>query len=156
MDDETCSWTIRHVAKSHILVVSARDSESESVSEQSPCPVAAPSPVPVPLTASRARLGQALLKREHHLCQPPVKRDRPVTEKLIRLDMARDSGVHPGLVERAFRKSSWATYRARTGKEHAIAGIVEQATKVEALQSDIAALEATQAQRPLKPPGKRL
>lgn len=68
----------------------------------------------------------------------------------------KDRGVSPGLVERAFRRSSWATYRARTGKERAIAGIVEQATKAEALQSDVAALEALQVSRPLKPPGKRL
>jgi len=75
-------------------------------------------------------------------------------EKLIRLDMSRDAGVHPGLVERAFRKSSWATYRDRTGKQNAIAGIVEKATKEAAQEADCEALDRLQAQRPLAPPGR--
>lgn len=77
-------------------------------------------------------------------------------EKLIRSDMSRDAGVHPGLVERAFRKSSWNDYRSRTSRQQAVAGIVERATKEEAQRADCEALERLQAQRPLKPPSRRL
>lgn len=70
--------------------------------------------------------------------------------------MIRDKGVSPGLVERAFRKSSWEEQRDRTGRQRAIAGMLEQATKAERLQKDVVALEAIQQSRPLKPPGKRL
>ncbi len=66
-----------------------------------------------------------------------------------------DKGVTPGLVERAFRKSTWNSYTRRTSQQQAKAGWVERETKAEALASDLKALAAVQASKPLKPPGRR-
>ena len=66
-----------------------------------------------------------------------------------------DKGVNPGHVERAFRKSNWASYTQRTSQQHAKAGMAEHEGKLERLRSDVEALEAMQAKRALKPPGRR-
>lgn len=66
-----------------------------------------------------------------------------------------DKGIHPGLVERAFRRSNWNSYTERTSKQQARAGYVEREMKAKTKKAELEALEAVQAARPAKPPGKR-
>lgn len=65
-----------------------------------------------------------------------------------------DRGVNPGLVERKFRKSSWNDYTKRTSQQHARVGMAEREARAATQSAEIASLEAMQAQRPLKPPGR--
>ena len=67
----------------------------------------------------------------------------------------KDKGVHPGLAERAFRKSTWNSYVSRTSRQQAKVGMEDKLAKAQRRKSDLEALEAAQESRPMKPPSGR-